>query len=90
MGFLNLCENLCDPIYKRIRWDALFGFEVDLPREMDVLHLMVEGLTNQAIAQALILSPSAVKSYVHTIFRKLDVSDRTLAAVKAIRLGLVM
>ncbi|MEM7116844.1 MAG: response regulator transcription factor [Chloroflexota bacterium] len=59
------------------------------PREMDVLRLMVEGLTNQAIAQALILSPSTVKSYVHTIFRKLDVSDRTLAAVKAIRLGLV-
>ena len=60
------------------------------PREMDVLRLMVEGLTNQAIAKALILSPSTVKSYVHTVFRKLDVSDRTLAAVKAIRLGLVV
>ena len=59
------------------------------PREMDVLRLLVEGLTNQAIAQALVLSPSTVKSYVHTIFKKLDVSDRTLAAVKAIRLGLV-
>ena len=59
------------------------------PREMDVLRLMVEGLTNQAIAQALVLSPSTVKSYVQTVFKKLDVSDRTLAAVKAIRLGLV-
>ena len=59
------------------------------PREMDVLRLLAEGLTNQAIAQALVLSPSTVKSYVHTVFKKLDVSDRTLAAVKAIRLGLV-
>ena len=59
------------------------------PREMDVLRLMVEGLTNQAIAEALVLSPSTVKSYVQSVFKKLDVSDRTLAAVKAIRLGLV-
>ena len=59
------------------------------PREMDVLRLMVEGLTNQAIAKALVLSSSTVKSYVQAVFKKLDVSDRTLAAVKAIRLGLV-
>ena len=70
------------------------GIETELPesltpREMDVLRLMVEGLTNQAIAEALILSSSTVKSYVHSVFKKLNVSDRTQAAVKAIRLGLV-
>lgn len=59
------------------------------PREMDVLRLIVEGLSNEAIAQTLILSPSTVKSYIHTTFQKLGVSDRTQAAVKAIRLGLV-
>jgi DNA-binding NarL/FixJ family response regulator len=59
------------------------------PREMDVLRLLVEGLTNQGIAQALTLSPGTVKSYLQTVFQKLDVSDRTQAAVKAIRLGLV-
>ncbi|MEM7134207.1 MAG: response regulator transcription factor [Chloroflexota bacterium] len=59
------------------------------PREMDVLRLMVEGLTNQAIARSLIISPSTVKSYIHTLFQKLEVTDRTQAAVKAIRLGLV-
>ncbi|RME50032.1 MAG: DNA-binding response regulator [Caldilineae bacterium] len=59
------------------------------PREMDVLRLLVEGMTNQAIAQALVLSPGTVKSYVQTLFQKLNVSDRTQAAVKAIRLGLV-
>lgn len=59
------------------------------PREMDVLRLLVEGLTNQGIAQTLSLSPGTVKSYLQTVFQKLDVSDRTQAAVKAIRLGLV-
>ena len=59
------------------------------PREMDVLRLMVEGMTNQVIAETLLLSPSTVKSYIHTLFRKLAVSDRTQAAVKAIRLGLI-
>ena len=59
------------------------------PREMDVLRLLVEGLTNQGIAQTLTLSPGTVKSYLQTIFQKLNVSDRTQAAVKAIRLGLV-
>ncbi len=59
------------------------------PREMDVLWLMVEGLTNAAIARALGLSPTTVKSYVQTILQKLNATDRTQAAVKAIRLGLV-
>ncbi len=59
------------------------------PREMDVLHLLVEGLTNQAIGQALGLSSGTVKSYVQTILQKLNATDRTHAAVKAIRMGLV-
>ena len=59
------------------------------PREMDVLQLLVEGLTNQAIAQMLGLSAGTVKGYVQTILRKLDVADRTQAAVWAIRAGLI-
>ncbi len=59
------------------------------PRENDVLQLLVEGLTNQAIAKVLGLRVGTVKSYVQTILRKLDVSDRTQAVVKAIRSGLV-
>ncbi len=58
-------------------------------REKDILRLMVEGLTNQAIAQVLSLSPGTVKGYLHTILQKLGTNDRTQAAVKAIRLGLV-
>ncbi len=59
------------------------------PREMDVLQLLVEGLTNQAIAQVLGLSAGTVKGYVQTILRKLNVADRTQAAVRAIRVGLI-
>lgn len=59
------------------------------PREMDVLKLIVEGLSNKAIAKVLVLSPATVKGYVKTILEKLRVSDRTQAAVKAIRSGLV-
>jgi DNA-binding NarL/FixJ family response regulator len=58
-------------------------------REMDILRLLVEGLTNQAIGKALGLSPGTVKGYTHTILQKLGTNDRTQAAVKAIRLGLV-
>ncbi len=59
------------------------------PREMDVLQLLVEGFTNAAIADALGLSSGTVKGYVQTILQKLDATDRTQAAVKAIRGGLV-
>ncbi len=58
-------------------------------REMDILRLMVEGLTNQAIGEALGLSSGTVKGYAHTIIQKLGTNDRTQAAVKAIRLKLV-
>ena len=58
-------------------------------RETDILRLMVEGLTNQGIAQILSLSAGTVKGYAHTILQKLGTNDRTQAAVKAIRLGLI-
>jgi DNA-binding NarL/FixJ family response regulator len=58
-------------------------------REMDILRLLVEGLTNTAIAQVLGLSAGTIKGYAHTILQKLGTNDRTQAAVKAIRLGLV-
>ncbi len=58
-------------------------------REMDILRLMVEGLTNQAIGDVLGLSAGTVKGYAQTLMHKLGTGDRTQAAVKAIRLGLV-
>lgn len=58
-------------------------------REMDILRLMVEGLTNQAIGDVLGLSAGTVKGYAQTVMHKLGTNDRTQAAVKAIWLGLV-
>ena len=58
-------------------------------REMDILKLMVEGLTNQAIGDVLGLSTGTVKGYAQTVMHKLGTNDRTQAAVKAIRMGLV-
>lgn len=57
--------------------------EVLTRREREVLRLMVEGLTNRAIAENLSVSSETVKSHVQHIFCKLQVKDRTQAAVLA-------
>ncbi|HHP7244873.1 MAG TPA: response regulator [Elainellaceae cyanobacterium] len=58
-------------------------------REMEVLKLMVDGLSNPEIAAALYLSPNTVKTHVRGIMNKLAVDDRVRAAVVALRAGLV-
>jgi len=58
-------------------------------RELDVLLLVVEGKSNQEIAASLILSVETVKTHMRHIMEKLAVSDRTQAAVKAMREGIV-
>ena len=57
-------------------------------REVDVLRLLARGLTNTDIAGRLYLSEGTVRNHVSAIFAKLGVSDRTQAAVIAIRHGL--
>jgi len=58
-------------------------------REMDVLSLLGKGYRNREIADSLGLSPTTVKSHVARIFKRLGVSDRTDAVVKAFRLGII-
>lgn len=58
-------------------------------RELEVLKLMVEGLSNPEIAAQLYLSPNTVKTHVRGIMNKLAVDDRVQAAVVALRAGLV-
>lgn len=59
------------------------------PRELEVLGEVCLGRTNRQIAESLYLSLSTVKNYLERINHKLEVSDRTQAAVRAIELGLV-
>ena len=58
-------------------------------RELDVLRLLTEGKTNRRIAGELHLSLSTVKGHIERIISKLEVSDRTQAAVRAVELGLI-
>jgi DNA-binding NarL/FixJ family response regulator len=58
-------------------------------RETEVLRLMVHGLSNQSIAESLNISIPTVKTHVQHILHKLHVSDRTQAALLAVRQRLV-
>ena len=58
-------------------------------RELAVLKLLAQGLSNVDIAQQLFLTEGTVRNYTSDIFKKLGVSDRTQAAIAAIRYGLV-
>ncbi|MBC8504652.1 MAG: response regulator transcription factor [Anaerolineales bacterium] len=52
-------------------------------RELEILDLVVHGLTNSAIAERLVLSPKTVRNHVSKIFGKLQVSNRTQAILRA-------
>ncbi len=70
---------------KRASWT-----EHDLTeREITVLRLVADGKTNKEIANSLDLSEKTVKNHVRNIFHKLQVYDRTQAAILAIRKGLI-
>ncbi len=58
-------------------------------RELDVLRLLAQGLTNAEIAERLHLTRGTVRNYVSAILTKLGVEDRTQAAILALRHGLV-
>ncbi|MBE7703547.1 MAG: response regulator transcription factor [Cyanobacteria bacterium SIG28] len=58
-------------------------------RELDVLSLIVEGLSNPEIADKLVITRSTAKAHVHSILQKLCASTRTEATVKALKEGLV-
>jgi DNA-binding NarL/FixJ family response regulator len=56
-------------------------------REMDVLELLVKGLSNKQIAKELFIDETTVKTHLHRIFEKLNVRDRTQAAILALQRG---
>jgi NarL family two-component system response regulator LiaR len=83
---------VAERILKSIRGeDPLDGllFTELTARELDVLRLIATALTNNQIAEQLSISESTVKGYVSNILSKLQLGDRTQAAVYAWQKGLV-
>ena len=58
-------------------------------RELEVLKLIVEGMSNKEIASMLAITESTVKNHVNSLLSKLRVKDRTQAATTALRRGIV-
>ena len=59
------------------------------PREMDVLEMLAEGLSNKMIAHRLSISDHTAKFHVNSILAKLNAGTRTGAVTRGIRLGLI-
>jgi two-component system nitrate/nitrite response regulator NarL len=58
-------------------------------RELEMLELLADGLSNADIAAQLFVSPETVKAHLRNLFAKLGVSDRTAAVAAALRKGLI-
>ena len=65
-------------MYKKV--DTSLNF---LDREKEVLELIAKGYSNKDIAKELFLSEKTVKNHVSSIFKKINVTDRTKAAIYA-------
>lgn len=80
------------PMLKKRLDDKSFksrGEDLLTKREIEVLELLAEGLFNKEIAYTLNISEKTVKNHVSNIFKKINVSDRTQAAVYAIKHNIV-
>lgn len=64
------------------------GCEALTARELEILQLIVDGKSNREIGKSLFISEKTVKNHITNMLRKLNLSDRTQAAVFAIRHGL--
>jgi two-component system, NarL family, response regulator LiaR len=86
-------EALFDPVVGARLVEALAGADEPLdrltPRKRTILELIGQGFANKRIARELRLSESTVKTHVGHVLAKLGVTDRTQAAVIAVRAGLV-
>jgi two-component system, NarL family, response regulator LiaR len=91
-------KSYIDPLVAPKLLDQISGIQPSVPnvemtrllseRELEVLRLLAQGLTNSEIASRLFLSEGTIKNYVSTIFSKINVSDRTQATIFALRNGL--
>ncbi len=82
-------EPAAPPAASQQRGADASALEALTPRELEVLGLLARGMSNPQIAQELVISRATAKTHVERIIGKLNVSDRTQAALRAIELGLV-
>jgi LuxR family maltose regulon positive regulatory protein len=86
----NYLQNLLDVFQNELGEYAMVGaipFALT-EREIDVLRLLAEGISNKQIAERLIVAPSTVKQHLKHIYGKLDVHNRTQAVARGQELGL--
>lgn len=77
---LRVCEMFDHPYYGRRPLST---------RERQILEWVARGKSNSVIAEILTLAPGTVDTYLRRIYEKLDVADRTSAAVKGVGMGLI-
>lgn len=74
-------------------WPGHFGTEAPTEslslREIELLQLIEQGLSNQALAERLVVSLNTIKTHLKNVFRKLGVSSRTQALAKARQMGVI-
>jgi NarL family two-component system response regulator LiaR len=87
-GQVELCPEAAARLLREVRTPDRSA-DVLTQRETEVLRLLARGMSNQEIAQTLIIGEQTVKSHVSHILAKLGVPSRTQAALYAIRTGLV-
>jgi len=83
--------NMASLLFKKMNNEETNGAQNSrlTKREIEVLKLITEGMLNKEIAHRLCISEKTVKNHVSNIFKKIEVSDRTQAAVYAIKNSIV-
>ena len=72
---------------KSIKTSSIF-LETLTPRERQLLPLLIEGMSNKAIAETLMVSTNTVKKHLKSIYHKLGVSNRANAVAVALQSGI--
>ena len=93
-GEIILCPIIAQKVLQHFgrettRQQPQLRYEQLTQRELGVLQLATEGLTNKEIAARLVISEKTAKNHIANIFSKLQVNDRTQAVLYALREGLV-
>lgn len=92
-GLRSAFERICDgrrvfsAEVKRSLQEKTFRPELS-GREVDTVQRLVEGMSNQSIADSLDISAETVKHHIRSLLRKLNASNRTQAAIKAVQYGI--